>query len=339
VFGTVKFNWAGKEQFMLLSPIRSVVLRCQFLRNILLSVFPVLAALSVGPSAQGAQLTLVTSAPPGSSLVISPSKAQAQLLVSVVNSTASDPPAEFMTGWQFRLVVVPDAAAFGSLQFNVGAKPSPYVFDSVGNLGAPSATVNGVFSALDTAIPTNMGVQIPTFPGANLQLISFTPSTDAIGDFGIYAEGSSDTFWTDENGSARPFVNVPSSPAMVRIADVFVNPAGDFNRDGHVNAGDIFPMEQALANLSAYKATYAPGLAASQLALIDDVNGDGKFTNSDLQFLLTTLKNGGGSADAIPEPAAFTLFAVALPCVAWSIYRRKRAPRCRHTYCTLSACK
>lgn len=271
----------------------------------------VVAALAVSSAAGAAQLTLATSAAPGSPLVISPSKAQSQLLVSVVNSTASDPASEFMTGWQFRLVISPDADAAGTLQFNAGAKPIPYVFDSVGNLGAPSATVNGVFSALDTAIPTNMGVQIPTAPGANLQLVSFTPSIDALGHFGIYAERSSDTFWIDGNNSARSFVNVPASPAMVRIADVFVNPAGDFNRDGHVNATDTLPMMQALADPGAYRAAHS-NLTAAQVLMIEDVNGDSQFTAADLQKLLNTLKAGGGSADAVPEPSSIQLACCAL---------------------------
>jgi hypothetical protein len=92
--------------------------------------------------------------------------------------------------------------------------------------------------------------------------------------------------------------------------------AGDFNRDGHVNAADILPMEQALTNLSAYKATYAPGITDPQLALIEDVNGDGSFNNADLQYLLNTLKSGGGSADSVPEPASWVLAFLALAMVA-----------------------
>jgi hypothetical protein len=92
---------------------------------------------------------------------------------------------------------------------------------------------------------------------------------------------------------------------------------GDFNRDGHVNSADILPMEQALTNLSSYKATYAPGILDPQLALIDDVNGDGKFTNADLQKLLINLKNGGGSADPVPEPSTFVLAVLAFGTMWW----------------------
>jgi len=312
---------------MLLSRIQSdrqVSERRQFLHAanafLILAVFWVWTA---APSARAAQLTLLTNAPPGTPLVISPAKAQSQLLVSVINSTATDPSTEFMTAWQFRLVIEPDAGAIGTVQFDAGAKPTPYVFDSATNLGAPSSVVNGVFSALDVAFPPSPGVQIPTAPGANLQLVSFTPSTDAIGDFGIYAEGSSDTFWDDGNDSARTFVNVPSS-AMVHIADVFVNPAGDFNRDGHVNAADIAPMEQALANPAGYEAAHN-NLTASQLLLIEDVNGDQKFTNADLQKLLVDLRNGGGSADPAPEPASFLLLGLMLPTVVLLARSKRRS--------------
>jgi hypothetical protein len=49
---------------------------------------------------------------------------------------------------------------------------------------------------------------------------------------------------------------------------------------------------------------------------IGDVNGDGKFNNADLQYLLTTLKNGGGSADPVPEPASWVLAFLALAIVS-----------------------
>jgi len=37
------------------------------------------------------------------------------------------------------------------------------------------------------------------------------------------------------------------------------------------------------------------------------VNGDTNFNNADLQYLLTTLKSGGGSTDPVPEPASIVL--------------------------------
>jgi fibronectin-binding autotransporter adhesin len=90
--------------------------------------------------------------------------------------------------------------------------------------------------------------------------------------------------------------------------------AGDFNRDGHVDAGDIIPMMEALTNLNGYKATYDPSLTGSQLTLIGDINGDGNFTNADLQALLDLLKSGGGSSNQVPEPTSATLAAIAALC-------------------------
>jgi hypothetical protein len=80
-------------------------------------------------------------------------------------------------------------------------------------------------------------------------------------------------------------------------ADLFTEIVpGDFNQDGHVNAGDIMPAMQALTNPNAYMNTY--GVSSSNLPGIGDVNGDGNFNNADLQKLLNLLKSGGGSASA-----------------------------------------
>jgi hypothetical protein len=92
--------------------------------------------------------------------------------------------------------------------------------------------------------------------------------------------------------------------------------AGDFNVDGHVNAADISIAEQALTNTSNYRSTY--GLTDPTLFnSVVDVNGDGSFTNADLQKLLINLKAGGGSANSVPEPSAFALLAVG-GFVAWA---------------------
>jgi len=81
---------------------------------------------------------------------------------------------------------------------------------------------------------------------------------------------------------------------------------GDFNRDGHVDAADILPMMVAFTNLSGYKAAHS-SLTTAQLLAIEDVNGDGKVNNTDLQALLTLLKSGGGSSNSVPEPSSIVL--------------------------------
>lgn len=80
---------------------------------------------------------------------------------------------------------------------------------------------------------------------------------------------------------------------------------GDFNQDGSVDAADIAVAMKALADLSGYKSQY--GITAANLSLICDVNGDGNFTSADLQKLLINLKNGGGSAEPVPEPSSMVL--------------------------------
>ncbi len=81
--------------------------------------------------------------------------------------------------------------------------------------------------------------------------------------------------------------------------------AGDFNRDGHVDAADILVGEKALTDLTGYESQY--GVTTGTLSLIDDINGDGKFTAADLQDLLILLKTGGGSGDPVPEPTTLAL--------------------------------
>ncbi len=72
--------------------------------------------------------------------------------------------------------------------------------------------------------------------------------------------------------------------------------AGDMNQDGHVDASDIAAMMKALTNESSYASSL--GMTTDEMSLYGDVNGDGKFTNADLEALLNLLKSGGGSSRA-----------------------------------------
>jgi hypothetical protein len=99
---------------------------------------------------------------------------------------------------------------------------------------------------------------------------------------------------------------------------------GDFNRDGHVDAADILPMEQALASLSGYQMAHNT-LSTAQLLAIEDVNGDGQVNNADLQALLNDLNSGGGSAGSVPEPDSIALLSFGALAIAFRLRSRKAA--------------
>jgi hypothetical protein len=98
--------------------------------------------------------------------------------------------------------------------------------------------------------------------------------------------------------------------------------AGDFNRDGHVDAADILALEKALVNLPKYEA--AQSLNAAQLLLVGDVNGDGRITNADLSALENDLQNGGGSSNLVPEPNGFVLAGLAFAAAGSFSWRRRQ---------------
>jgi Dockerin type I domain len=96
---------------------------------------------------------------------------------------------------------------------------------------------------------------------------------------------------------------------------------GDFNQNGVVDAGDIAAMATALTDEPTFAAGH--GLTTAQLALIGDLDGDGKFTNADLPVLLAQLSVGGGSLASVPEPASIILLAVGGLSLATSMRRWK----------------
>ena len=99
---------------------------------------------------------------------------------------------------------------------------------------------------------------------------------------------------------------------------------GDFNRDGHVDASDILAAMKALTNLTGYESQYA--VTAATWPLIADMNGDGLVNNADLQALLDTLKNGGGSTDPVPETKSWVLAFLAFAIVSGTRFSVRRHP-------------
>jgi len=135
--------------------------------------------------------------------------------------------------------------------------------------------------------------------------------------FGANNIGSTDTppsLQTLTNLGSTFSVTVPQSSMEVVILEPVL--AGDFNRDGHVDAADILPMMAALANPAAFQAAHT-GLSNADLMAIEDVNGDTKFNNADLQYLLNKFKLGGGQTDSVPEPSTLVLAVVAFGMWWW----------------------
>ena len=103
-----------------------------------------------------------------------------------------------------------------------------------------------------------------------------------------------------------------TGPALLR---------GDFSGNGVVDTADIPPMLNALTDLNAFQ--MARGLSVFDLLTIGDLDSDGKVTNGDVQSLLNSLKGGGGSLAAIPEPMSAVLLALGLSCLGFAAIRRR----------------
>ncbi|MCC7145942.1 MAG: DUF3466 family protein [Phycisphaeraceae bacterium] len=83
-------------------------------------------------------------------------------------------------------------------------------------------------------------------------------------------------------------------------------PPGDLNGDGQVTLSDINPFKLALSAWDAYVAQF-PGI---DHLFVADTNGDSRLTLSDINSFKSLLT--GGSAAAIPEPAAISSLVLAI---------------------------
>ena len=194
------------------------------MKKLILSI----AFLSLLTGVGRAGVVLSTSNPPGTPLTMSAGTTSGPMLVDVVSD---NPPNDIMAAWNFKLEIIPDSGASGTLTFQdpaTGTPPIPpnYVF---GSNGIGIATTNGgsTLSANDFFNPSvGIGVPVPGSPGANLLQMDFLASSNASGLFGVYAfEGAASTQWSDSNLTTQFFTNVPDGTGLVRIGDVLVQHA------------------------------------------------------------------------------------------------------------------
>ncbi len=155
----------------------------------------------------------------------------ATIPIGVFNDAVPSAPEDFLTGWQIRLEIVPEAGSTGTVTFAsplgpTAPDPPDYV---LGTSGAGISVTNGgtTLLALDFNFPPTGGVDVPLDPGALLLAIELQASNDADGEFGIYAlTGLGATEWTDAtpvNQQRRTFDNVPDGQGPVLLREVFVS--------------------------------------------------------------------------------------------------------------------
>jgi hypothetical protein len=155
----------------------------------------------------------------------------------------------------------------------------------------------------------------PAFGGAGPQVLSTLPAG------GVYATLA-------PSGSTLQVHAIVANTAVDNVTFGTLNVAyllplaGDFNSNGLLDAPDVPAMLKALTDVPGFKSTR--GLSDAALLGLGDLNGDNKFTNADIQPLLNALATGGGSIEAVPEPASLLLAmscAVAAACIRCRAFR------------------
>ena len=133
-----------------------------------------------------------------------------------------------------------------------------------------------------------------------------------------FAEDASGELYLIDQATTSNTPQTTGNGSIWSIIETFY--AGDFNRDGHVNAADILSAEQAFSNLEDYQT--ANDLTDPTLfKLVADVNGDGTVNNADLQSLENYLKTGHGS-ESVPEPSTITMLVIGAGVISFARRRR-----------------
>ncbi len=178
----------------------------------------------------------------------------------------------------------------------------------LGNLQAGNAALT--IHRLDVASLFSQAIANPAAFGltnvTNSAAPGLEPGDSSYNTSQIVANPNQYLFWDD----LHPTQTVHAELAQFALEQLML--PGDLNRDGHIDAADISVMEQALADPGGYQSAHSE-LASADLMSIEDVNGDKKFTDADLQAPLVNLCNGKGSAEAVPEPTSMVLLMISLP--------------------------
>jgi hypothetical protein len=187
-----------------------------------------LALVSVLVGSARADVSLGTSNPPGTPLVVTAGTTSGPLFVDIVSN---NPLQDVMPAWNFQLQIIPDMGTTGTLTFQdpaIGTPPNPpsYIFDSSG-LGIAATNQGSLLSANDFFDPSiGPGALVPGAPGANLLQVGFLASPSAMGLFGLYAvQGAAFTQWTDDSFTTQFFSDVPDGTGTMRIGEILVTPA------------------------------------------------------------------------------------------------------------------
>lgn len=170
----------------------------------LLAIALALAVLSA-PAAVADTIQLTTATSVVAPLQWNPADAVSpSLVIALDNDTA--PPADSLTSWQLRLIVVPSAEATGAVTFSGAQFPSDYLLvgNSSGNLGLILLGQELFASDFDDVDPVT---GVPAASGASLLAIDFARSPDAFGRFDVYAVAGIglDSFWSDQDFLSRTF--------------------------------------------------------------------------------------------------------------------------------------